>query len=566
MSDLTVIGNSLYFVTTGEHDSTLWRSDGTMGGTAPIKIFNTYVSEEDGEAPNDVGQLQAFNGALYFAAGDPSGVLTYNEELWRSDGTGAGTAMVADVWNGPGGSSPSQLTPAGNLLFFEASGGRANLDSQLFRTDGTTDGTYDVLVFGRDGEGGDLGEIGALDGTVVFTAQQGYADSETDDYELVRGLWRSDGTSEGTFLIKELDTASGFEQLGDGLVFSGGVPGSEELWRTDATAKGTFRVADILSGDGASDPQSLTRAGNLIFFTADDGAHGRELWRTDGTAAGTALVRDLLPGLDGSDPRALTEVNGALFFIADDQEAGTQVWRTDGTVAGTLRVSWLPMDSAVESQLAFVSSLHLDLGATEPGQPVTGTKGNDRLVGGDGNDWLSGGAGHDHLYGGPGNDRLNGGSGKDNLFGGPGNDQLNGGTGHDRLFGGPGRDILDGGRGHDWLYGGPGRDFFAFTTKPHHQANLDKIRDFRVKDDTVLLDNAVFTALGRAGTVDRPTKLNAKSFWIGAAAHDLDDRVIYDPVNGALYYDRDGTGEASQVQFAQISKHLKMTNKDVFVI
>jgi hypothetical protein len=278
------------------------------------------------------------------------------------------------------------------------------------------------------------------------------------------------------------------------------------------------------------------------------------------------LVKDLIPGLDGSDPRALTDVNGSLYFIADDQEAGTQVWRTDGTSAGTLRVSWVPMDSAVESQLAFVSSLSLDLGATEPGQPETGTRGNDRLVGGNGNDWLSGGPGNDRLYGGLGNDRLSGGSGKDKLVGGPGNDTLQGGTGNDKLFGGSGRDLLDGGRGHDWLYGGLGKDFFAFTTKPHSKTNLDKMRDFKVKDDTVLLDNAVFSALGRAGTADKPTKLKAKAFWIGAAAHDIDDRVIYDQVNGALYYDRDGTGAAAQVQFAQISKHLKLTNKDVFVI
>jgi Ca2+-binding RTX toxin-like protein len=195
-----------------------------------------------------------------------------------------------------------------------------------------------------------------------------------------------------------------------------------------------------------------------------------------------------------------------------------------------------------------------------------GSSGNDSLYGEAGADRLYGGTGRDKLSGGLGNDRLYGNAGNDTVIGGPGDDWLYGNSGNDRVIGGRGNDKLYGGAGKDQLTGDAGKDDFVFNTKPHSTRNFDKITDYKVKDDSVWLENAVFKGLGRGGTVDKPVKLQAKYFWKGSEAHDANDRIIYNPDNGALYYDRDGTGSAAQVKFAEIKKNLAMTHKEFFLI
>jgi hypothetical protein len=73
--------------------------------------------------------------------------------------------------------------------------------------------------------------------------------------------------------------------------------------------------------------------------------------------------------------------------------------------------------------------------------------------------------------------------------------------------------------------------------------------------------------LGSKGTMEQPAKLSSKMFWKGAKAHDANDRIIYNPKNGALYYDPDGTGKADPVKIALLTKKMKaLSYKDFFVI
>jgi hypothetical protein len=176
---------------------------------------------------------------------------------------------------------------------------------------------------------------------------------------------------------------------------------------------------------------------------------------------------------------------------------------------------------------------------------------NDTLHGTAHADLVFGGVGNDAIFGGAQNDKLVGETGNDRLYGGLGNDYLIGGTGDDRLYGESGRDILR---------GDLGKDAFVFNTKADGSVNLDSIRDFSVSEDTIWLDNNAFTALGPAGP------LRSSMFWIGTAAHDTNDRVVYDSLHGVLYYDSDGTGAAQKVAVATLSTGLKMTYADFLVV
>jgi Ca2+-binding RTX toxin-like protein len=147
-----------------------------------------------------------------------------------------------------------------------------------------------------------------------------------------------------------------------------------------------------------------------------------------------------------------------------------------------------------------------------------------------------------------------------NLSGSATSNVLYGSAGANVLRGLAGNDTFYAGRGKDIIYGGSGKDVYVFDTKPNSTTNYDRIRDFSVRDDTVRLDNAVFTKAGANG------RLKASAFWVGSGAHDGNDRIIYNPDSGALLYDRDGTGAAVAVKFAQVAKHLHLSHKDFLII
>ncbi|MCA9065544.1 MAG: hypothetical protein KDA96_20895, partial [Planctomycetaceae bacterium] len=107
---------------------------------------------------------------------------------------------------------------------------------------------------------------------------------------------------------------------------------------SDGTTDGTVRVRDIQAG-GSSAPSQLTNVGGSLYFTADDGVHGREIWKSDGTESGTTLVIDLNGTAAGSNPGNLTDLFGALFFTGDDGVSGNELWRSDGTAASTIQIA-----------------------------------------------------------------------------------------------------------------------------------------------------------------------------------------------------------------------------------
>ena len=134
-------------------------------------------------------------------------------------------------------------------------------------------------------------------------------------------------------------------------------------------------------------------------------------------------------------------------------------------------------------------------------------------------------------------------------------------AGSDTLRGGQGNDLLDGGLKADILVGGLGEDSFRFTTALG-DGNIDRIRDFNVDEDTILLDSLIFGALGGEGTL----AFGALRSSSAGTAFDADDRILYDTDDGRLSYDVDGTGEIAAVQFARLSANLDLSANDFVII
>ena len=243
----------------------------------------------------------------------------------------------------------------------------------------------------------------------------------------------------------------------------------------------------------------------------------------------------------------------------------------------------LGADAQVEmmTPVDFGSTAALDLTGNMLSQAIFGTAGANRLDGGGGGDTLVGLGGDDVYIVRDAADRVaeNAVGGFDRVLAGAsftleaGSEvemfttidnlattaiDLTGNAIDQYLYGNAGANRLDGKGGADVLTGFAGADSFAFTTALG-SGNIDRIADYSVADDTILLDDAVFTGLG-LGT------LSASAFVTGSLAQDADDRILYDAATGALYFDADGSGATAAVQFAIVGAGLSLSASDFVVI
>ena len=311
--------------------SEVWRTDGTAAGTTRVASFNGILHSAD---PIDVFTS---GGHVFF----PGGTTLTQTELWRTDGTAGGTLSLGDL-NAATTRSSSPTAPmpvAGGRWVFAANDGVNG--QNLWVTDGTDAGTrrigYDVVVQTESlVEGITRAALGlAWKGRAYFGVRVGSRYS----------LYSSDGTSAGTSEVFALPSGASPPRdlfvLGDRLLFSayGNSPGSRTIWSTDGTTAGTSQVWHF---NTPSNPQSLGFAtlGGAAYFTAPwtPEGDGDELWKTDGTPAGTSMVRDINPGSAGSGPGGFVRVGDHLYFAAGQSHIGRELWRTDGTEAGTVLV------------------------------------------------------------------------------------------------------------------------------------------------------------------------------------------------------------------------------------
>jgi ELWxxDGT repeat protein len=320
----------LFFVADdGVHGPELWRSDGTEAGTDLVKDIHPSREASCSRCSRyEPTSLTRVGRRLFFVGDDDR----HGPELWVSDGTERGTFMVEDlspnVELGQGARGPL-LELDGTVLFGVRDGGIL----QLWRSNGTARGTRLVKDIASVGEG--LLELGTVAGKLAyFGADDG-----------VHGIepWRTDGTAQGTFMLRDIyaglqprsrfpggsDPEGFLQRRGQGRVYFTADDGSRRgLWATDGTARGTVPVV-------APTHVSMAEAGGTLFFTAEDPETGRELWASDGTAAGTRRVRDLRPGPEGSYPHDFAASDHGMFFRANDGVHGFELWLSDGTAEGT---------------------------------------------------------------------------------------------------------------------------------------------------------------------------------------------------------------------------------------
>ncbi len=295
----------------------LWRSDGTTAGTMLVKDINpsdeSYIRWQSSLASSVV------DNTLYFMASDG----THGRELWKSDGTEAGTVMVKDVWPGASwGLESEYMVEFKGGVAFEA---RDDNGTELWISDGTEAGTIMVKDIRTGSDGSFVRYLEVMNDELFFFATEGG----------VFSFWKTDGTEAGTEKLVDLAADSDPEHITalDGNVifynFTTSDPTKDELWISDGTVDGTNKITDTNSRGPIN--EKMTRAGDNLFFRADDNDASIELYKTDGTSGGSGLVKDLSAG-DGF-PENFIEYQGEIYFVSN-----SDIWKSDGTGDGTVMV------------------------------------------------------------------------------------------------------------------------------------------------------------------------------------------------------------------------------------
>jgi ELWxxDGT repeat protein len=361
-SNLTVFNGKLYFFGTDNPkylDKLMFTADGSAAGVTVVKQIDTMTQYQS------LRHLTILNNLLVF---------DNYQQLWKSDGTTAGTSSIATI-----ATTDVNYVVLNNKVYFagDFTNPLPNND-QLCQTDGTASGTTLVKTINPTGPA-HISNLFSYGGKIYFVADDGVHNGQ---------LWVSDGTEAGTTLLKIIDSPTtpypnnfvGY----NGKVFFSAVDNVSEgqLWVTDGTPTGTLKVTNINPGSnyGGLFPRNFTLFNSKLFFMGADTTLFNQqsfyqsfyqLWSTDGTSAGTVIVKsDYTPRNGGSGfiPISMAVHNNMLYMSGYDSVSATQqLWVSDGTTAGTSKVTNSPNGFYPLRLYSFQNKLIMTAGDTVSG-------------------------------------------------------------------------------------------------------------------------------------------------------------------------------------------------------
>ena len=368
--DFTNIDNVNFYFKTYSNLRNIYKSDGTATGTTqivpdvigdPMVIVNDilFFIKRDNTNGNELWKYQAgaaslvkninpgslnsfpsaltaYNNLLYFFAND--GVS--GDELWKSDGTAAGTLLAADINAGPASSNLfSDIKVFNGSLYFIANNGTGNT---LMKSNGSSAGTIAIKSFAGNG---------ATDNFFVFNNSLFFIRKNVNASSLINvECWKTDGTPDGTVLVKQILPYTSGASLNYLNVISFFTNGNQfyfymdkenlfgetlqiGFWRSDGTTPGTYELVSYLfpndkEGNFENNLNFVARYDNQnVLFTFSDAIHGQEIWKTDGTVGGTAIAAELVPGAAGSNPAGLINFGDAIYFSAASTGDFNELWK-----------------------------------------------------------------------------------------------------------------------------------------------------------------------------------------------------------------------------------------------
>jgi ELWxxDGT repeat protein len=324
----------LFSASPDQNGLTLQVTDGTTAGTAVLDTFkdprefvtfngSVFLTAKETQASTETnlwswspatgrqliearvdGQLAAVASTLFIAK--RSGSTTtgrLKQELWTTNGLQDAATPLSTLWPN-GDAAVSELTTVGTTVYFAACDPKVGRG--LYKTDGTTVTLVkDFLTPGGGFATGPSNSCDPANGPSQLTEIHGRLYFVVDDGVHGLELWTSDGTTDGTRMVQDLN-----QDPSAPLEFQPAEPSDPSL-NLEACGRAKCRVV----------------TSNGFFFTAQTVATGRELWYCDETTMTIALAGDPLPGpLSGVTSGYLARLGSRIIFAGADDYGNSEPW------------------------------------------------------------------------------------------------------------------------------------------------------------------------------------------------------------------------------------------------